>query len=71
MPCRPHVTVWMALLSACRIHGSVEMGEHIAKVVLELEPEMLQFMCCYQTSMLQLAAGISARMFNGRERNKV
>jgi hypothetical protein len=39
MPCRPHVTVWMALLSACRIHGSVEMGEHIAKVVLELEPE--------------------------------
>jgi hypothetical protein len=29
----------MALLSACRIHGSVEMGEHIAKVVLELEPE--------------------------------
>ncbi|CAM6077301.1 unnamed protein product [Sphagnum tenellum] len=39
MPCRPHVTVWMALLSACRIHGSMEMGEHIAKVVLELEPE--------------------------------
>jgi hypothetical protein len=39
MPCRPHVTVWMALLSACRIHGSVEMGERIAKVVLELEPE--------------------------------
>ncbi len=39
MPCRPHVTVWMALLSACRIHGSVEMGECIAKVVLELEPE--------------------------------
>jgi hypothetical protein len=29
----------MALLSAYRIHGSVEMGERIAKVVLELEPE--------------------------------
>jgi hypothetical protein len=36
MPCKPNVAVWMALLSACRIHGNVQMGEHIAKQVLEL-----------------------------------
>jgi hypothetical protein len=31
MPCQPHVGAWMALLSACRIHGNVEMAEHVAK----------------------------------------
>jgi pentatricopeptide repeat protein len=39
MPYNPNVAVWMALLSACRIHGNVEMAEHVAKQVLELEPE--------------------------------
>ncbi|CAM6002934.1 unnamed protein product [Sphagnum balticum] len=39
MPCKPHVAVWMALLSACRIHGHVEMAERIAKRILELEPD--------------------------------
>jgi hypothetical protein len=32
------VTSWKAFLGACRIHGNVEMGEHVAKWVLELEP---------------------------------
>jgi hypothetical protein len=27
------------LLTACRIHGNMEMGEHIAKKILQLEPE--------------------------------
>ncbi len=27
----PNSYVWMALLGACRVHGNVEMGEHIAK----------------------------------------
>ncbi len=31
MPYKPHVTAWMALLGACRIHGKVEMAECIAK----------------------------------------
>jgi len=31
MPYQPHVGAWMALLSACRIHGNVEMAEHFAK----------------------------------------
>ncbi len=39
MPYNPNVAVWMALLGACRIHGNVEMAEHVAKQVLELEPE--------------------------------
>ncbi len=40
MPCEPNATVWMALLGACRIHGKVELGERIAKQLLELDPNM-------------------------------
>ncbi|CAM6048440.1 unnamed protein product [Sphagnum compactum] len=39
MSCEPSAAVWRALLSTCRTHGDVEMGEHIAKRVIELEPE--------------------------------
>jgi pentatricopeptide repeat protein len=39
MSCKPCVSVWRALLGACRIHGNTEMGEHIAKRVVELDPE--------------------------------
>ncbi len=39
MPCKQQVAAWMALLGACRIHGNVEMAEHIAKQILEMEPE--------------------------------
>jgi hypothetical protein len=39
MPCQPHVGAWMALLSACRFHGNVEMAECVAKRILELEPD--------------------------------
>jgi hypothetical protein len=39
MPGKPNVAVWKALLGACRIHGNVEMGECVAKQVLEQEPE--------------------------------
>ncbi|CAK9260975.1 unnamed protein product [Sphagnum jensenii] len=39
IPYYPNVAVWMALLGACRIHGNVEMAEHVVKQVLELEPE--------------------------------
>jgi hypothetical protein len=39
MPCKPNAPIWLALLGACRIHGNVEMGEGVAKHVLELDPE--------------------------------
>jgi pentatricopeptide repeat protein len=39
MPHKPHVNAWKALLSACRNHGNVEMGECVAKQIVELEPE--------------------------------
>jgi hypothetical protein len=39
MCCKPCVAACTALLSACRIHGNVEMGEHVAKQILVLEPE--------------------------------
>ncbi|CAK9883073.1 unnamed protein product [Sphagnum jensenii] len=38
MPCEPSGSVWNALLGACRIYGNVEMGERIAKRVLESDP---------------------------------
>jgi pentatricopeptide repeat protein len=39
IPCKPQVAAWMALLSTCRIHGDVEMAEHVAKQILEMEPD--------------------------------
>jgi hypothetical protein len=36
LPWKPHVALWMALLNACRVHGNVEIGERIAKWILEL-----------------------------------
>ncbi|XP_058086107.1 pentatricopeptide repeat-containing protein At1g08070, chloroplastic-like [Magnolia sinica] len=39
MPIEPDAFVWGALLGACRIHGRVQLGESIAKRLLELEPE--------------------------------
>jgi hypothetical protein len=47
------------------------MGEHAAKQILELEPEMRQAMCCYQTSMLQLETGISGRRLHSGEMKEV
>jgi len=28
--CEPDAALWMAMVGACRIHGNVEMGEHVA-----------------------------------------
>ncbi|KAK4761168.1 hypothetical protein SAY87_006061 [Trapa incisa] len=37
MPVEPTPIVWVALLSACRVHGNVEFGEFAANKILELE----------------------------------
>jgi hypothetical protein len=68
MLCEPHVATGTTLLGTFRIQGNVRMC--FEKWIHELEPENT----CYQTSMLLmllLAAGISARMLNGRERKEV
>jgi hypothetical protein len=38
MPCEANVALLLALLGACRIYGNLEMGERLAKQVLELDP---------------------------------
>eukprot|EP01018_Ginkgo_biloba_P026114 Gb_35645 [translate_table: standard] len=38
MPLKPIGGVWGALLSACRIHCNVELGERVAQHLFELEP---------------------------------
>ncbi|XP_058076235.1 pentatricopeptide repeat-containing protein At1g09190 [Magnolia sinica] len=38
MPMRPNAAIWGALLSACRIHGDLEVAEYAAKELVDLEP---------------------------------
>ncbi|KAJ1687567.1 hypothetical protein LUZ63_018957 [Rhynchospora breviuscula] len=38
MPMRPSVSVWGALLSACKMHGKTELGRIAAERLLEMDP---------------------------------
>ncbi|KAL5702187.1 hypothetical protein ACHQM5_027434 [Ranunculus cassubicifolius] len=38
MPIEPTAAVWCALLGACRVHSENELGENVAKKLLELDP---------------------------------
>lgn len=38
MPMEPDVYVWGALLGGCQMHGNVELGETVAKHLIDLEP---------------------------------
>ncbi|KAF6143312.1 hypothetical protein GIB67_039095 [Kingdonia uniflora] len=40
MPIQPDALVWRTLLSACKVHGDVELGKLAAKRVHELEPSV-------------------------------
>jgi hypothetical protein len=65
--------MWKALLGACRIHGDVEMEEHVAKQILELEPEnaLGYVLSSNVLSMLpDLATFISVRKLDGEERKE-
>ncbi|KAL6222577.1 hypothetical protein ACLB2K_005969 [Fragaria x ananassa] len=39
LPCKPSTSLLESLLGACRIHGNVELGEKIAGLLSELDPE--------------------------------
>ncbi|XP_057969239.1 pentatricopeptide repeat-containing protein At4g19191, mitochondrial [Malania oleifera] len=39
MPVKPDAAIWGALLGACKIHRDLEMGEYVARHLLELEPQ--------------------------------
>ncbi|XP_068650890.1 pentatricopeptide repeat-containing protein At4g14850 [Aristolochia californica] len=39
MPVQPSISVWGALLSACRVHGNPELGCIAAKKLFELDPQ--------------------------------
>ncbi|KAM5557183.1 pentatricopeptide repeat-containing protein [Rosa sericea] len=38
MPMKPDVFVWGALLGGCQIHGKVEIGELVARHLIDMEP---------------------------------
>ncbi|XP_022928697.1 pentatricopeptide repeat-containing protein At2g03880, mitochondrial isoform X1 [Cucurbita moschata] len=38
MDVEPDATVWKSLLSACRVHGNLELGERAGKNLIKLEP---------------------------------
>lgn len=38
MPFQPDDVIWKALLGACKIHGNIEMGKRVAKVLMDLAP---------------------------------
>lgn len=39
MEMKPDAAIWTSLLGDCRVHGRLELGESVAKHLLELEPE--------------------------------
>nr|GMD35949.1 pentatricopeptide repeat-containing protein At2g13600-like [Ipomoea batatas] len=39
MPIPPDGVVWGSLLSACKTHGDMELGKHVAEKLLEVDPE--------------------------------
>ncbi|XP_057831594.2 putative pentatricopeptide repeat-containing protein At2g01510 [Cryptomeria japonica] len=40
MPFKPDAKMWMSLLGSCRTYGNVKLGEHAAKCLFELEPQV-------------------------------
>ena len=39
MPVQPDSILWRSLLSACKVHGDVAMGEEVGKLLLQLQPQ--------------------------------
>ncbi|KAF7073621.1 hypothetical protein CFC21_078574 [Triticum aestivum] len=39
MPMEPHASQWGALMSSCRMHNDITVGERVGKRLIELEPQ--------------------------------
>ncbi|KDP31652.1 hypothetical protein JCGZ_14968 [Jatropha curcas] len=39
MPVKPNPVIWGALLNACHIHGNIELGKQIGKILIEEDPD--------------------------------
>lgn len=39
MPIRQDDVVWKALLGACKMHGNIDMGKRVAKILMDLVPD--------------------------------
>eukprot|EP01018_Ginkgo_biloba_P011209 Gb_02060 [translate_table: standard] len=39
MPIEPNANVWGCLLGACRTHNNIQLGEHVAERIFELDPK--------------------------------
>ncbi|XP_057843710.2 pentatricopeptide repeat-containing protein At2g27610 isoform X3 [Cryptomeria japonica] len=39
MPFEPDISIWMTLLSACRLHGNLVIGKRVAELLFTLEPQ--------------------------------
>ncbi|XP_010259360.1 PREDICTED: pentatricopeptide repeat-containing protein At1g09190 [Nelumbo nucifera] len=63
MPMKPNATIWGALLSACRIHGDLELAEFAAKELINVEP--------YNSGNYVLLSNIYAEMGNWDEVERV
>ncbi|CAI0432527.1 unnamed protein product [Linum tenue] len=42
MPVEPDLVLWRSLLSSCKVHGDVDLGEEVGKIVVHLHPEMME-----------------------------
>lgn len=38
MPMEPDAVVWGSLLAACKVHGNITLGKHVAEKLLEIDP---------------------------------
>lgn len=39
MPLKPNVGIWQTLISACRVHGELEMGREVGEILLRLDSD--------------------------------
>ena len=66
MPLELDAIMWRALLSSCRIHGNIDLGEHVLERLISLDPkDVVNYVSLSKLLELkkpQDAAGLKSRM---------